>query len=291
MLADKILHGGPADQVARAAVAEVEVVDQRDASEVQPLVRVQLPQPLHQVRPEHVGVGVDKQVPVVAGAHAVRLLGDVDVLVLVQVPALPRRVPELVAVFLVDETPLLAAVQVEVGIPLLRLGQHGREAVVDVDAANVLVHVAEDEVVGQALEHGHDLGGHARKGLGRARLHDQQHPARVGEAVARVGGRIIGVGRVALGRLLALVGVTVIIRLVDGRPSPSPPRGVEQEQDTDGEEGQNGRSPGRHPDGRAGGVALLRNHRVAAGRSPRDSISQRILAAAAHRESAPSLQR
>ena len=238
------LHRRAADDVARTAVAEHEVVDQRHAPEVQLLRRVQLSQPLHQVGPHDVGVCVDEEVPVVPGPHRVRLLGDVDVLVLVEVPALPGGVAQLVAALLVDEAPFLAAVQVEVRVPLLDLGQHRRQAVVDLAAGDVLLHVAEDERVGQALEHCQQLRRHACEGLRLARLHHQEHVARVREAVAvRVDRRTRSVLAGRLGRMLALVGAAVVVRPAQREQAPRP--GREQQDEAAGQEA--GEDDGRLP--------------------------------------------
>ena len=196
VLAGELLHGGLAHDVAGAAVAEAKVVHHGDAAEVVLAGRLELAQPLDEVGPQDVGVGVHKDVPVVAGLHLVRLLGHVHVLVFVEAPPFLAGIAQLVAVVLVDHAPLLAAVEIEVYVAVLGRGEDRLEAVVDVVAGDVLLQVAEEEEVGQALEHRHELRGDLAEGLAGARLHDEQDAARVGEAVAegvpvRAGGEVV----------------------------------------------------------------------------------------------------
>lgn len=158
-------HGRNSQQACRARVYHSESIDQ--------------------VRPRDVRVRIDKDVPVVVRAQPVALLGHVDVLVLVEVPARRvRRVEDLGAVVLVHGAFLLQTVEIEVGVVRHGRGQDRVQAVPDVVAPDVLLEVGEDQEVGQTLEDGHDLDGQPVVGLGRAGLHDEQDPRRVGKAFA-----------------------------------------------------------------------------------------------------------
>lgn len=68
-------------------MAEGKVIDQGDAAKVVVVAVVQAAQPGGQAGPQHVRVGVDEDVPVVAGPLAPHVLGHVYVLVLVEAPA------------------------------------------------------------------------------------------------------------------------------------------------------------------------------------------------------------
>jgi hypothetical protein len=111
------------------------------------LVRIQLLQPGHHVRPKHIRIGVDEEVPFVSWSGGVGLLGHVDILVLVECPALSRRVLAFVAGFLIDGTIPLAPIEIEIAVSILRLGKNSIQAVLDVLSRDGLLHVAEDEVV------------------------------------------------------------------------------------------------------------------------------------------------
>lgn len=208
MVSNHVVHSRLRDDVAAATMAKDEVANHGDTTEIVLILGVEVLEPLDKRGPEHVGIGVDVNIPVVVGTHAVRLLGDVDVFVLVEIPALILAYSQLVAALLIGLASLLAAVEIKVLVTFHGLGKNLVKTVPNVVVCNGLVEVGEDEVLGQALEHGHELRRDLVEGLGGARLHDDEDIARVGEGVADGVVRTVGnvlIRHIVLGEAVVLV--------------------------------------------------------------------------------------
>ena len=180
----ELLHRRLRQDVSAAAVVEVAVLRGLEATEEVVLVRIKGAQHLDHVRPVDVRVGVDVDVPFVVGTHSVRHVGLANVLVLVEVPRLAAGIAPFLAALLVDEAFLLTAVEVEVAVAVLGILDRVLEDVIYAVSHQRLLHVGEDEEVGQAPGHGHELGGEAVIGLAGARLDDEQDLGEIGEVCA-----------------------------------------------------------------------------------------------------------
>lgn len=162
-------------------MVEIAVLRGLEAAKKVVLLGVEGFQHLDHIRPVDVRVGVNVNVPVVVGALLVGHVRLAHVLVLVQVPRLTASVAPFLAALLVDETFLLATPQIEVTIVIFSFADSVAEDVVDTVAHDGLFHIGENEEIGQALGHGHELGGEAVVGLAGTRLDDEEDLGKVGE--------------------------------------------------------------------------------------------------------------
>lgn len=187
----ELFHGGMGQNIATSTVVEVAILRGLEAAKEMVLVRVEALEQGDHVGPVDVGVGVDVNIPVILGALLERHIRLAHVLVLIEVPGFPTGVAKLLAVLLVDETVLLAAVDVEVAVSILDAFDGVAEDVVDTVPHDVFLHVGKDEEVGQASRQGLEEDRQAVVGLARTRLDDEEEVRDVGEVFA---GGIDGTG-------------------------------------------------------------------------------------------------
>ena len=137
-----MLEQGPANDVSRTTVREGHSGDKASTAEVQlfPGVKIGIfPQPLHQILPENIGIGLNENVPIAAGSQSPSLLHHREKLVLIEIPGLLGVVSGIDAGFLGNGTFFLIAIKVEVGVVGFGGFLHLGKRVIDVVGANLLL--------------------------------------------------------------------------------------------------------------------------------------------------------
>lgn len=132
-----LAHECAGHDVAAAAVGKGEAGDHGNAADVDVVSGVDLvAQPMDQSRPDDVGVGLSKDVPLLVGAQLPGAHNHVDKLELVQLPAAVHAGG---AVLLRDGAFLLGLVELELVVLFLDLVVDAVEGIVDVVLANLLL--------------------------------------------------------------------------------------------------------------------------------------------------------